>query len=301
MDRIALMQTFVRLVERGSFSGVARELGTGQATISRRLQELESGLGATLLKRTTRRLSPTDVGAEYYGRAKSILTLFEEAQESVRASQTSARGQVRLTCTSAFGILFVCRMLFAFQNVHSQIRIDLGLSDERVDLIRADVDLAIRLGTLPDSSLLARKLGDLRRVLVASPEYLARHGVPRRPSDLSEHNGIRFAGIAGSEMLALTDSTGRKEDVSIAGNFQADHALAIREAYLAGCGLGPAHYWLVADLIEAKRLQIVLPEYRLTPVPLHLLMVPGRNRLARVRLLVEFIAREMATVPGLTR
>jgi len=299
MDRIALMQTFVRLVERGSFSGVARELGTAQATISRRVQELESLLGATLLKRTTRGLSATDVGAEYYERAKSILASLEEAHESVRASQSSAKGQVRLTCTSAFGILFVCRMLFAFQSVHPQIRIDLGLSDERVDLIRAGVDLAIRLGPLPDSSLLARKLGDLRRVLVAAPEYLAQYGVPRQPSDLAQHNSIRFAGLAGSEILALTDSTGRKETVRIAGNFQVDHALAIREAYLAGRGLGPAHYWLVADLVEAKRLQIVLPEYRLTPVPLHLLMVPGRNRLTRVRLLVEFLSREMTKVPGL--
>lgn len=190
-------------------------------------------------------------------------------------------------------------MLFAFQNTHPQIRIDLGLSDERVDLIRAGVDVAIRLGTLPDSSLLARKIGDLRRVLVASPEYLAHHGVPRRPADLADHNGIRFAGLAGSEILALTDSTGRKEAVSIVGNFQVDHALAIQEAYLAGRGLGPAHYWLVADLIEAKRLRIVLPEYRLAPVSLHLLMVPGRNRLTRVRLLVEFLAREMTRVPGL--
>ncbi len=298
MDRVALMQTFVRLVERGSFSGVARELGTGQATISRRLQELESELGATLLKRTTRRFAPTDVGFEYYERAKAILALLDEAHESVRTSQGSAKGQIRLSCTSAFGIMFVCRMLFAFQNLNSQVHIDLSLSDQRIDLIREGVDLVIRVGALADSSLVVRKLGELRRVLAASPEYLDRRGVPRHPAELCEHNGIRFAGLAGADSIVLIDSAGRKESVSLRGDFQVDHALAIREAYLAGHGLGPAHYWLVADLIEAKRLQIVLPEYRLASVPLNLLIVPGRSRLARVRLLVDFLAKEITKVPG---
>jgi DNA-binding transcriptional LysR family regulator len=177
------------------------------------------------------------------------------------------------------------------------IRIDLSLNDRQIDLVEEGVDLVVRLGRLPDSSLVARKLGDARRVLVASSAYLAARGEPACPQDLLAHNGIRFARLAGSDTLHLTAPSGETEQVTFQGNFQADHALAVREALLAGHGLGPAHYWLVADLLEAGRLQVILPDHRLEPVPLHLLMVRGRGKRTRVRLLIEFMVEAMAGVP----
>jgi DNA-binding transcriptional LysR family regulator len=299
MNELELMRTFVRIVERGSFSAVARETGLGQATISRHMKELEAGLGVGLLQRTTRRLGTTEAGALYYERAKTILALIEQTHENLHATQASIGGTIRISCTSAFGVLHLCGILFAFQDAHPHVRIDLNLTDERIDLVKEGVDIVVRLGALSDSTLIARRLGDAQRVLVASPGYLGRHGEPRRPKDLALHNGIRFAGLADSDTLHLVGPRERAETIAFGGNFQVDQALAVREALLAGRGLGPAHRWLVADLVEAGRLRIVLPDYRLDPVPLNILMVPGRNTLTRVRLLIEFLGKQIATVPGI--
>ncbi|MDB5364728.1 MAG: transcriptional regulator, LysR family [Rhodospirillales bacterium] len=299
MGELELMRTFVRVVERGSLSAVAREAELGQATVSRHLKDLETVVGAALLQRTTRRLALTEAGAQYYERAKIVLGLIEQTHEEIRTSHARPGGVIRLSCTSAFGVLHLCRILFAFQDKYPRMRIDLGLTDERIDLVKDGADLVVRMGTLNDSGLVARRLGQARRVLVASPDYLARHGEPRRPRDLVKHNGIRFAGLAGGGELRLTNGAGKTETVPFGGDFQADLGLALREAFLAGRGLGPAHYWLVADLLEAGRLKIVLPEYRLEPVPFHVLAVPGRTKLARVRLLIDFLANEVAAVPGM--
>jgi DNA-binding transcriptional LysR family regulator len=299
MNELALMRTFVRLVERRSISRVAREIGLGQPTVSRHLKDLEAFIGLRLIQRTTRTLSPTDAGMAYYERAKRILALAEEARESLRDIKTGAEGLIRISCSSAFAIMHVCRIVFAFQQQHPRITVDLGLDERRVNLVEEGIDLAIRLGPLPDSSVVARKLGSARRVLVASPSYLARCGTPATPRDLRSHNGICFAGLRGADELVLVKSPRQRAKVPFSGNFLADHALAIREALLAGHGLGPAHYWLVADLVSSGRLAVILPKWRLTSVPLHLLVAPGRGDILRVRLLIEFLAREIATLPGL--
>lgn len=298
MGELELMRSFVRVVERGSVSAVAREAELGQATISRHLKELETLVGAELLQRTTRRIGLTEAGAQYYERAKTVLGLVEQTHEEIRAARAQPGGVLRLSCTSAFGVLHLCRLLFAFQDLHPGMRIDLGLTDERIDLVKDGADLVVRMGALNDSSLVARKLGHAERVLVASPAYLARHGTPRTPLDLMQQNGIRFAGLAGSGELRLTGRNGKVTAVPFAGDFQADHGLALREAFLAGRGIGPAHRWLVADLLKSKRLRIVLPDYRLDPVPFHILTVPGRSKLTRVRLLIDFLAKEVPKLPG---
>jgi DNA-binding transcriptional LysR family regulator len=300
MGELELMRTFVRVVERGSLSAVAREAELGQATVSRHLKDLETMVGTALLQRTTRRIGLTEAGAQYYERAKAILGLVEQTHEEIRTSQARPSGVIRLSCTSAFGIRHLCRILFAFQEQQPRIKIELNLTDERIDLIKEGMDLVVRMGALGDSGLVARRLGQAERVLVASPDYLARHGEPRRPRDLAQQNGIRFLGLAGSGELQLIGASGKRETVPLNGDFQADHGLALREAFLAGRGIGPAHIWLVADLLESGRLKIVLPEYRLDPIPLHVLTMPGRAKLARVRLLIDHIAREFATVPGIT-
>jgi DNA-binding transcriptional LysR family regulator len=301
MNELELMRTFARVVERGSFSAVARETRLGQATISRHLKELETGLGVSLLQRTTRRLGTTEAGGLYYERAKTILALVEQTHENLQAAQASIGGTIRVSCTSAFGVLHLCRILFAFQDAQPHIRIDLNLTDERVDLVKEGVDLVVRLGPLSDSTLVAHRLGEAQRVLIASPDYLRRHGEPRRPRELAAHNGIRFAGLTDSDTLRLTGPGGRVETVAFGGNFQVDQALGVREALLAGRGLGPAHRWLVADLVEAGRLHIILPDYRLAPVPLNVLMVSGRSHLTRVRLLINFLGKQVTTVAGISR
>src|SRR5688572_1388858 len=207
MDRsditLQRMRSFVRVAERGSLSAVARELGVGQSTITRHLRELEDAVGVPLLSRTTRRVTLTDEGSRYYANSVQILRLVEQAGDEVRTTRGAPAGTIRISCTAAFGVLHVTRLVFAFQDRYPDIGIDLSLTDERVDLVREGVDIALRLGPLSDSSMKLRALGHSRRMLVAAPDYLAVRGRPVAPQDLAGHEGIRMSNIAGSDMLVL--------------------------------------------------------------------------------------------------
>src|SRR3954451_6635180 len=210
---IAHMRSFVRVAERGSLSAVARGLGVGQSTISRHLQELEDAIGVPLLSRTTRRVTLTDEGSRYYANCVQILRLVEQAGDEARGTRGAAAGMIRISCTAAFGILHVTRLIFAFQDRYPDIGIDLNLTDERIDLVREGVDVAIRLGPLTDSSMKVRALGRSRRLMVAAPSYLAKRGRPSRPQDLRDHEGIRMSNIAGSDKLVLLTSKGEHHEV----------------------------------------------------------------------------------------
>jgi DNA-binding transcriptional LysR family regulator len=295
------MRTFVRVAERGSLSAVARELGVGQSTITRHLRELEEAVGVPLLSRTTRRLAMTGEGSRYYSNSVQILRLVEQAADEARNTRGAPAGTIRISCTAAIGVLHVSRLIFAFQDLYPDIGVDFSLTDERIDLVREGIDIALRLGPLNDSSMKLRTLGQSRRQLVATPAYLAARGVPAVPEELSGHEGVRMANIAGSETLVLLSPDGERHAVAFGGRLRVDHGLAAREALLAGRGIGPAHLWLVDDLLRAGRLQTILADYALPSVPLNLLIMPERANIARVRLLVDFLAGRMSSVPGITK
>jgi DNA-binding transcriptional LysR family regulator len=305
MDRsditLERIRSFVRVAERGSLSAVAREVGMGQSTITRHLRELEAAIGVPLLSRTTRRVTLTDEGSRYYANCVQILRLVEQAGDEARGTRGAAAGAVRISCSAAIGVLHISRLLFAFQDRYRDIAIDLSLTDERVDLVREGVDLALRLGPLSDSSMKLRPLGHSRRLLVAAPSYLADRGRPAAPRDLIGHEGIRMSNIAGSEMLVLVGRRGDRHEVPLAGRFRIDHGLAARAALAAGRGIAPAHLWLVDDLLGDGRLEVILPDYAPPSVPVSLLIVPERSGIARVRLLVDFLAREISGIPGMER
>jgi DNA-binding transcriptional LysR family regulator len=292
------MRTFIRVAERGNLSAVAREFGIGQSTITRHLRELEEAVGVPLLSRTTRRVTMTDEGSRYYANCVQILRLLEQAGDEARSTRGASAGMIRISCTAAFGVLHASRLIFAFQDRYPDIGVDLSLTDERVDLVREGVDIALRLGPLTDSSMKLRSLGQSRRLMVASPDYLAAHGTPSVPQDLSSHEGIRMSNIAGSDTLTL-QGRGEHHAVPIAGRFRIDHGLAAREAMVAGRGIAPAHRWLVDDLLAEGRLKVILPDYSPPPVPLSMLIVPERTGIARVRLLVDFLAERIAGIPGI--
>ncbi|RYC33790.1 LysR family transcriptional regulator [Lichenibacterium minor] len=296
LDRL---RTFARVVERGNMTAVARDLGVGQSTVTRQLRELEEAVGVPLLSRTTRRAAVTDEGRRYYAQAIEILHLVERAGEDALYGRGTPAGSVRLSCTAALGVRHIARLIFAFQDVHRDIGIDLSLSDERIDLVREGADLAIRLGPLNDSSLKLRRLGVSRRLLVASPAYLATHGRPLIPDHLSAHEGIRMSNVSGSDRIVLRGPDGKEHAAVFGGRLRVDHGLAAREALLAGRGLGPAHRWLVDDLLADGRLDSVLPDYTLPPVPLNMLIVPERAAVARVRLLAAFLTEQIGRIPGL--
>jgi len=295
------IRTFVRVAERGSLSAVARELQVGQSTITRHLRELEEALGVPLLSRTTRRVTMTDEGARYYANSVQILRLIDQASDEARSARGAPAGTIRVSCTAAIGVLHISRLIFAFQDRYPDIGIDLSLTDERIDLVREGVDVALRLGPLTDSAMKLHGLGQSRRLLVASPDYLAARGRPAAPKDLLAHDGIRMSNIAGSDTLALRGPDGEHHVLPFGGRLRVDHGLAAREAVVAGRGVAPAHRWLVDDLLAAGRLEVILPDYALPSVPLSLLIVPERAGIARVRLLIDFLVEQISAIPGIEK
>jgi len=295
------MRTFVRVAERGSLSAVARELNVGQSTVSRHLQELEESVGVPLLSRTTRRVTLTDEGSRYHANCVQILRLVEQAGDEARATRSAAAGTVRLSCTAAFGILHITRLIFAFQDRYPDIAVDLSLTDERIDLVREGVDIALRLAPLADSAMKLRALGHSHRLLVAAPSYLARRGTPTTPEALAGHEAIRMPNVAGSEVLSLQAPDGARHQVPFIGRFRANHGLAVREALLAGRGIAASHHWLVDDLVRSGRLVPLLQGYTLPSVPLNMLIVPERAGIARVRLLIDDVVAQIGCLPGITQ
>jgi len=303
MDKSAItlerMRSFVRVAERGSFSAVAREQGVGQATITRHITELEGALGVTLLSRTTRRVTLTAEGADYVDNARTILRLVDEAADDVRSAGDRLDGKIRVSCTAALGVRHVQRALFAFQDQHPNVSVDLRLTDVQIDLVREAVDIAIRLGPLADSSMQRKPIGNSRRVLVASRAYLEEHGRPQRPDDLRHHQTIRMSNVVGSDMLVLHPQEGRPCSIPFDGRLLVDHGLAAREALIQGRGIAPAHVWLVDDLLQAGAVEQVLPDYAPEPVLLSILIVPGRARIKRIRSLIDTISAALKALPGI--
>ncbi|MBY3583819.1 LysR family transcriptional regulator [Rhizobium bangladeshense] len=305
MDKAGLsldrMRTFVRVAERGNLSMVAKELGVGQSSVTRHLNELEEAVGVPLLSRTTRRVSLTDEGSRYYTNCLQILRLVEQAAEEARDARDAPAGAVRLSCTAALGVMHITRMIFDFQDKHPDIRVDLNLTDQRIDLVREGVDVALRLGPLADSAMRLHALGESQRLLVGAPAYLSARGRPERPADLSRYETVVMSNVAGSDKLLLSSPDGTSLMIPVRGRLRVDHGLAAREALAAGRGVGPTHLWLVHDLLDDGRLEVVLGDYRPSPVPLSLLIAPERAAIARVRLLVDFLAAEVARLPGIRR
>ncbi len=303
MDKSAItlerMRSFVRVAERGSFSAVAREYGVGQATVTRHITELESALGVTLLSRTTRRVTLTAEGTDYLENARIIMRLVDEAADDARSAGDRLAGKIRVSCTAALGVRHVQEALFAFQDQHPDVSIDLRLSDVRIDLVREAVDIAIRLGPLADSSMQRKAIGNSRRVLVASKAYLEEHGRPQKPDDLLHHWKIRMSNVGGSDMLVLHPQEGQPCSTPFDGRLLLDHGLAAREALLQGRGIASAHIWLVDDLLEAGTVEWVLPDYAPEPVALSILIVPGRARIKRIRSLIDTLSGALKALPGI--
>lgn len=292
------LRSFVRVAERGSLSAVAREFGVGQSTITRHLRELEDALGVALLTRTTRSVSLTEEGRRYHDNVVEILRLIDEANDEIRGEGEGSVGIIRVSCSAFFGVMHFCRLIFAFQDKYPEIRVDLVLTDERLDLVRDGVDLAIQIGRLVDSEMKLRPLGEVQPILVAAPAYLEKHGRPLRPEDLETHEMIRKTNIAKSNQLSFTDRDGEVHVATFEGRFRVDHGLAAREALIAGRGISPVPRWLVDDLLVNGQLEQLLPDYSLPATPLNMLIVPERASVARVKLLKDFLAENVSTIPG---
>jgi DNA-binding transcriptional LysR family regulator len=250
MDRAAEMTAFVRAVETGGFSAAARELGLTPSALSKLVTRLEDRLGARLLQRTTRRLQLTAEGEAFYARARPILKAMDEAEAEVTEAGASPRGLLRLHCGSTFGMHQLAPAIPRFQARHPGGRIDITISDERLDMMQEGVDLAIRIGPLDESSLVARRICNLERVICASPAYLERHGTPRTPDDLQRHNCLWITSLPALRRWPFDTDDGIRV-VHVDGNVVTNNAETVLQLAVAGVGVTRLSDVVVADAIRA--------------------------------------------------
>nr|WP_315401676.1 LysR family transcriptional regulator [uncultured Duganella sp.] len=299
MDTIRSLRCFVRAVELGSLSAVAREEGTTQPTISKLMAALERELGVRLLERSTTSLHPTAQGLAFYRRALGVLAAYQEAVAEARGETDMPAGLIRVNAPAAFGQFRLNAMLAVFLERYPQVRIELILDDRMVDLVRDGVDIALRQGGELPPDAVARLAGVSPRHLVAAPSYLRRRGEPLEPAQLADFDYVRFAWLADGDVLTL-HSGDRTESVVTHGRFRVNHALAIRDSLAAGGGIGLCPLWLVRDMLDSGALVRVLPRWEGRAQPLHLLSPSRRYQPRRARLLLDHLAREIALLPGYT-
>lgn len=287
MDKLRAMETFVRIVERGSLTAAADALRTSPPSVVRTLAALEAELDVRLLNRTTRRLALTDEGREYYERCKRVLADVEDAQAALSARRAAPKGRLRVTAPVMFGRLHVAPLVTQFLARYPAVHVELLLLDRVVDLVEEGIDAGVRIGQLPDSSLVAVGVGQTRRVVCASPAYLRRHGSPKIPAELTSHRCVSFSGVApNNEWWLQTDGSPTRIRIEplLASN-QFDVALA---ACAQGAGLGQFLSYQVQPLLDAKRLARVLRDFEPPSAPIHLIYPQARLLSANVRAFVDW-------------
>lgn len=297
MDTIRSMRCFVRAVELGSLSAVGREEGITQPTVSKLMAALERELGVRLLERSTTGLQPTPQGSRFYQRALGVLAEYQEAVADARGQTDTPAGLVRVNAPSAFGQFRLNALLTSFLAAYPQVEIELILDDRMVDLVKEGVDIAVRQGPELPPDAVARLAGVSPRQLVASPEYLRAHGMPRQPQDLARFDYIRFAWLADGNLLTLRRGE-QVETVRTRGRYRVNNSLSVRESLAAGGGIGLCPLWLVQEPLDSGALVRVLPEWQGRPQPLHLLSPSRRYQPLRARLLLDHLATEIARLPG---
>lgn len=296
MDTLRSMQVFVRVLELGSLSAVARERDTTQPTISKIVAALEKSLNVRLLERSTTKLVPTEQGKRFYERAKRVLEEFGEAVADARGLTEKPEGLLRISAPVSIGVLWLNRLMHDFLASYPDIEIELILNDRLVDLVEEGMDVALRVGSTLPPAAIARKVAVSPRVLVASPAYLGHHPKIRRPADILAHNYLRFAWA--SENIELTSPSGETETLPASGRYRINNSLGIRESLLMGSGIALTPAWLVQDLVDAGQLARVLPRWAGPPQDAYLLYPSRRYQPLRVQTFLQFMSERLMRLPG---
>lgn len=287
IDRHLAMETFARVVETGSFSAAGRLLRVGQPAVSKTIAALEERLGVRLLIRSTRALQPTEAGQAFYERALRALAETEEAENAARGLGRGLEGRLRVCAPVTFARLHLAPKLGAFLEAFPKISIELIMDDRSIDLLSENIDIALRLGTLTDSVLTARKLASGARHVVASPGYLARRGAPNTPADLLHHDAIVYAQSVGGDEWRFRKGTA-ETSVRMRSRLAFTAAEGVREAVLADLGLAIVSHWMMAPELARKEVIPVLQDWHLTPIDLWAVFPAGRMPSARARAFVEW-------------
>ncbi|MBP0590008.1 LysR family transcriptional regulator [Paraburkholderia sp. LEh10] len=294
MDRLSAMETFVAVVEAGSFSAGARRLDVGQPAVSKSIAQLEDRLGVRLLIRSTRGLTPTEAGQQFYERARRAIEEADEAELAARGSAAGLSGRLRVCAAVTFARINLIPRMREFLDAHPDLNVDVILDDRNIDLLEAGIDVALRMGTLGDSSMTARKIAQSGRFVLGTPAYFGAHGTPKTPADLLEHEAIIYDQRGGGSGWSFRRGSSETA-VAVSGRMRVSAAEGVRAAVLAGMGVAVASEWMFAPELASGEVKAVLKEWSLPPVDLWAVFPTGRMASAKARAFVQFVEHVLGT------
>ncbi|WP_283149059.1 LysR family transcriptional regulator [Silvimonas soli] len=303
MDKLSAIKTFVRVAEAGSFSAVASEAGVTQSSVSKQVAALERELGARLFSRTTRSLSLTEEGQRYFEDVRRLIVEIEGAEETLRQGSGQVQGLIRIAAPVGFGRLKLMPLVKAFMAMHPGVKVDLQLHDGFIDLVEQGIDVSVRIGTLIDSGLVARRIGTSHRLLVAHRDYIRQlpqgASAPCSPQDLLRHNCLIYTELTTRNAWSFIAGPGAnvpegtKETVRVQGNIQTNSSEVMRFSILCGMGIGYSPDWLIDAELKSGEVVRLLPDWQAPQAPIHLVSPPERKNAGRVRALGDFIAENL--------
>jgi len=294
MDRLAAMRVFAQVVDSGSFAKAADRLGLSTSAASRQVADLETHLQTRLLNRTTRRVGMTESGRAFYERAVQLLADLEEAEQEASRTAAVPRGTIRLTAAVTLGVRHLAPLIAAFLARHPGVAFDVSLSDRIVDLVEEGFDLGVRVGTSGTASLAARKLGETRLLVCASPDYLAAHGRPQVPEDLERHNCFTYEYVSPRDQWRFRDASGRECAVRVKGNLHSNNGELHAEAAAGGIGIAFEPDMILAPYVRDGRLVPLLADYLLPPMPIYAVYPSRKHLSAKVRVFIDFLVERLA-------
>lgn len=295
MDRLQAMSVFAKVVELGSFARAADRLEISTSAASRIISELEQHLQTRLLNRTTRRLSLTEGGREFHERALEILTAVDDAEQLARVQAARPSGRLRVNCAVIFGERHLAPLVGAFLTEHPDIRLDLTLIDRLVDIVEEGYDVAIRIGSTGGDNLIARKLATAYSIVCASPSYLKRHGVPKRPTDLHAHNCLRYSYLSAEDEWRFTEGKARSYGMKLAGTLDSNHGGLLLQAALAGVGVAYLPSFIAAADVRAGRLVSLLEPFVERTMNVYGVYPTRKHVPAKVRAFLDFLGERWAS------
>lgn len=293
MDRIQSIKVFIRVVDLGSFSKAATEIGIGQSAVTKQIAQLEAKLGSRLLHRSTHGVTPTEIGRIYYEKCKLIAHHVEEAESVAALMQSQLQGNLRISSSVAFGRRVLVPLMVRFMKEHPKVNLDVSFEDRYVDLVAQGVDLAIRMGRLADSSLGSRYLGINPWVMVASPAYLKERGEPTTPQELTDHDALIYSTVQGDARWLLTGADGQVHSINVKGPLRSNNLSALLSAVRSGMGLAALPWYVAHGSVRSGVVKVVLSEWSLPSQEIHAVFPSPRLLPAKVQTLIDWLQKEL--------
>jgi len=298
MDRLTEMEAFAMVVDQGGFTDAAKKMGISKSAVSKHVSSLEARLGARLLNRTTRRVSPTEIGLAYYDRARRVLNDAGEADALVTSMQSAPSGLLRISVATDFGVNHLSPILGDFLTEFPDITVNMVLNNRFVELISEGFDMAIRIGELEDSTLRSRKLTETTRRMVGSPEYFERYGRPEKIDDLNEHKLLHYSNQSNGNVWKITAPSGEKRQVRSAGWLTVNDGQSLLNAAISGLGIAHLPSFLYRDALEQGLIEEAIPELPAEKLGIYAVYPPGRFTQPKVRSFIDYLAQHFSTIGG---